>query len=322
MDAAPGPTSTLSWATLAAFAGIYLIWGTTYLAIALTIDTLPPFVSGAIRFLLAGALMYAWLRMHSKTPFVGVNLPMAALCGVLLSGIGNGFVIWAQQGIPSGIAALLVTSVPVIVVVLDWAFFSRRAPSRQASFGVAIGLLGVISIVTHTRSLSGEASVLHVVAMVAATCAWALGTLLQKRAATAHTVLSFTCAQMLCGGLFQLVLASLDGEWGDFDPARVSVTSWAALAYLIVFGSIVAFNCYLWLLTHVPPQKVTTYALVNPVVALLLGALVLDERLTPFAVAASGLVLLGVALVLFQNLSWPRSWQRQREDKPARSWEG
>ena len=288
-------------AMLGAFAGIYLIWGTTYLAIALAIQTLPPFISGAGRFLIAGALMYVWLRWRSPRPFEQVNLAQAALCGVLLSGIGNGLVIWAQQGIPSGIAALIVTSVPVGVLVLDWAFFSKRAPRSQALHGTAIAVAGVVTIVAHTRSLSGAAQPLYLVAMLAATVGWAFGTLLQKRAARPGAVLGFTCAQMLFGGLFQLTMSFVDREWPGFAWREVSATSLFALLYLVVFGSIIALNCYLWLLTRVSAQKVTTYALVNPVVALILGALVLNERITALAVAAAALVLVGVALVLFQD---------------------
>jgi len=287
---------------LAAFAGIYLIWGTTYLAIAISIQTVPPFIGGSARFLLAGLLMWAWLRLRSPRPFAGLNWPMAALCGVLLSGIGNGFVIWAQQGIPSGVAALIVAAMPVLVLVLDWAFFSRQAPRGQAVIGVAIAIAGVTLIVLHTRSLSLSAQPMHLLAMLAAVTGWSLGTLQQKKAATAQTVLSFTCAQMIAGGLFQFVLSFLDREWDHFDPGAVSLASLLALVYLVVFGSMVALNCYLWLLTRVSAQKVTTYALVNPVVALILGALILNERVSGLAVLAAVLVLAGVTLVLFQDV--------------------
>ena len=301
---------------LAAFAGIYVIWGTTYLAIALAIRTIPPFVSGGLRFLLAGALMYGWLRLRAPKPFANVNLGMSALCGVLLSGIGNGFVIWAQQGIPSGIAALIVAAVPVMVLILDWALFSRRAPTRQALFGTAIAIAGVVTIVAHTRSLSGNAQPLYLLAMLCATVGWSFGTLLQKRSARPGTVLSFTCAQMLAGGAFQLLMATFTGEWSQFDPGRVSLESMLAVSYLIVFGSIIALNSYLWLLTRVSAPKVTTYALVNPVVALILGSLVLQERITPLAVTAALLVLLGVALVLFQDLA-PLKMLRSRRARLA-----
>lgn len=294
-------SSSQSLGIVAAFAGIYLIWGTTYLAIAISIRTLPPFISGAMRFLVAGMLMYAWLRWRSPQPFARVNLAAAALCGVLLAGIGNGLVIWAQQGIPSGIAALIVTSVPVTVLVLDWLFFSRRAPTAQGIIGTAIAVAGVVTIVVHTRSLAGSAQPLYLLAMIAAVVGWSVGTLWQKRSATKDGVLNFTAAQMLFGGLFQLMLSFADAEWSQFDVTAVSLPSWLALAYLILFGSIVGLNSYLWLLTRVPAPKVTTYALVNPVVALLLGALVLDEKITALIVASTVLVLIGVALVLFQE---------------------
>jgi drug/metabolite transporter (DMT)-like permease len=285
----------------AAFAGLYVIWGTTYLAIAIVIQTIPPFISGAFRFFVAAALMYAWLRLRNPRPFAGLNLWLTATCGVLLSGMGNGLVVWAQQGIPSGIAALIVTSVPVLVLVLDWAFFSRKAPSGRALLGVAVAVTGVVTIVSHTRTLSGNAQPLYLLSMFAATLAWSFGTLLQKRVATRDNVLSFTCAQMFFGGVFQLAMSVVDGEWSGFELASISLSAMIGVVYLIVFGSLIAVNCYLWLLTRVSAQKVTTYALVNPVVALLLGALVLDEKITPLAALAAVLVLGGVALVLFQD---------------------
>lgn len=301
---------------LAAFAGIYVIWGTTYLAIAITLQTLPPFVSGALRFLIAGALMYAWLRWRRPRPLAGVNVSAAAWTGVLLSGIGNGFVIWSQQGIPSGIAALIVTAVPVVVLVLDWSFFSRRAPKAMALAGTAIAIAGVATIVMHTRSLSGDVHLLHLIALLAAICGWSLGTLVQKQHANMSNVLSFTCAQMLFGGLFQFCLSLLDSEWAEVNWSAVSWSSVAALGYLIVFGSLIGLNCYLWLLTRVSAQKVTTYALVNPVVALLLGAIVLGERITPFTVTAAILVLSGVALVLFQD--WQLGFRGRRAARTPR----
>ena len=305
MDQAVHPISTsarVSLAVLAAFAGIYIIWGTTYLAIAFAIKSMPPFISGVARFGVAGLLMYGWLRARNPRPFAGVNIPMAALAGVLLSGIGNGFVLFAQQGIPSGIAALIVAAVPVLVLIFDWAFFSRRAPTKQALLGTAVAIAGVVTIVMHTRSLSGNAHPLYLLAMVVATTGWSLGTLVQKRSANPGNVLSFTCVQMLFGAAFQLLMSIVTGEWARFDPGAISLPGVLAIAYLVVFGSIVGLNCYLWLLTRVPAPKVATYALVNPVVAMILGAIVLGERVTPLAIVAALLVLLGVALIVFQDL--------------------
>jgi drug/metabolite transporter (DMT)-like permease len=305
MDQAVTPVGSgarLSLGVLAAFAGIYIIWGTTYLAIAFAVHTMPPFISGVARFSLAGLLMYAWLRARNPHPFAGVNVPMMALTGVLLSGIGNGFVLWAQQGIPSGIAALIVASVPVLVLIFDWAFFSKRAPTRQALFGIAVAIAGVATIVMHTRTLSGNAQPMYVLAMLVATTGWSIGTLVQKRAATQATVLSFTCGQMLFGAAAQLLFSLVTGEWSRFDPAAISWQGAVAIAYLVVFGSIIGLNCYLWLLTRVAAPKVSTYALVNPVVALVLGAAVLGERVTLLAMVAAALVLVGVALIVFQDL--------------------
>jgi drug/metabolite transporter (DMT)-like permease len=316
MTSSASTATRLTAGMIAAFAAIYFFWGTTYLGIALAIRTIPPFIAGGMRFVIAGLLMYAWLRWRNPRPFADVNLPVAAFAGVLLSGVGNGLVTWAQQGIPSGIAALIVTAVPAIVLLLDWAFFSKRPPSRPALIGTAIAFTGVVVIVTHTRSLSGEAHPLYLAALIVSTIGWSFGTLIQKRAAKPETVLSFTCAQMIFGGLFQLLLSVPDGEWADFQVTAVTWTSVLALGYLIVFGSIVGLNCYLWLLTRVSASKAATYALVNPVVALLLGALVLNERLTALALIAAGLVLVGVALVLFQDVSWLKNLFRREAAQP------
>ena len=135
MSSRPGTT-----AIALAFAGIYLIWGTTFLGIALAIRTIPPFVSGAVRFIVASALVYVWLRRRERHPFAGLNIGGTLLCGVMLSGVGNGFVIWAQLGLPSGITALFICSLPVMVLLLDWAFFSRRAPTPRGVLGVVISV--------------------------------------------------------------------------------------------------------------------------------------------------------------------------------------
>jgi len=310
MATSSNPSST-PLGILAAFAGIYIVWGTTYLAIAVAIQTVPPFISGAARFIIAAALMYVWLRSRNSRPLAGVNVLLATFCGVLLSGIGNGLVVWAQQGIPSGIAALIVAAVPVVVLIIDWASFSKRPPRKRALIGIAIALVGVATIVLHTRTLAGNAQPLHLLALIAAVIGWSFGTLLQKRGASAQTVLSFTCVQMFAGGLFQLAMSVVDGEWQHFDPRGISLVSGLAIAHLILFGSLIGLNCYLWLLTRVSAQKVTTYALVNPVVALILGALLLGERVTPLAALSAALVLLGVGLVLFQQLD-VRAWWRAR----------
>jgi drug/metabolite transporter (DMT)-like permease len=287
-------------AILLAFAGIYIIWGTTFVGIAFAIRTIPPFFSGALRFFIAGALMYAWLRLHERRPFAGIDVGGSLVCGVLLSGIGNGFVIWAQQGLPSGIAALFVGALPVLILLFDWLFFSHRAPSPRGLLGVTIGLAGVIVLTLHTHTLSGQVRPVHILAVMLAELGWALGSLLQRRYVQPGRLGNYTCLQMLAGGGFQLLMGCLDREWIGFSPAQVSWQSLLAVGYLVIFGSIIAVNCYSYLLAHVSAQKVSTYALVNPVIALSLGAIVLHERITPVAIVCAVLVVVGVALVL-----WP-----------------
>lgn len=284
-----------------AFAVIYLVWGTTYLGIAYSLQSLPPFLSGAIRFLSAGALIGLWVLLRAPERFRDVPLLTACGAGVLLSGIGNGLVIFAQQAVPSGVAALVVSSIPGLVLLFDALFFTRVRPATLRIFGVLIAIGGVALLSADVGRLSGTAEPLHVLALLAAATGWSFGTLVQQAAVTSRTILPFTAVQMIAGGAFQLSAAALTGEWQEFDPAAVTATSWLALGYLVIFGSILAFNCYLWLLTKVSAPAVTTYALVNPVIALVLGAMWLDERITLPATLAASLVLSGVALVLFHG---------------------
>lgn len=298
-------TAQVSFAKIvAAFAVIYIVWGTTYLAIALSIQTLPPFTSGTVRFLIAAALMYGWLKVRETRPFAGVDLKRAALCGVLLTGFGNGLVVWAQQGVPSGIAALIVAAIPIFVLLIECCFFGAALPRARVALGMLVALSGVVFIVTHTHALSGAVRPMYIVAILAAVVSWSLGTVFQRQAKVASDrVLAFTCAQIFFGGLLQLSLAVVDREWNVLNVAQVSLTSGFALLYLIVFGSIVALSCYSWLLTQIPAQKVATYALVNPVVALLLGSLVLGEKITALTILAALSVLFGIGLVLFPGVS-------------------
>jgi drug/metabolite transporter (DMT)-like permease len=276
-----------------AFAAIYLIWGTTFLGIALVLRSFPPFVGASLRFLCAGVLLLIVLRLRGPQPLAGIPIARMALCGVLLVSGGNGLVVWAQQGVPSGIAALVIAATPVAVLVLQRAFFGHRMPEWRTVLGIAVAFTGVLLVVSQIGRLSGTVRPLHVASLLCAVLSWSLGTLLY-RGVPQERVLSGAAVQMLA------LMAAGAGEWREVHLTQVSAVSLAALAYLIVFGSIVAQGCYLWLLGHVAPQKVTTYALVNPVVAMALGAAVLGERLNALAGLAVLLVLAGVALVL-----WP-----------------
>jgi drug/metabolite transporter (DMT)-like permease len=302
LDTGVAPNRPPGMPVALAFAGIYLIWGTTYLAIAVSIQTLPPFTSGAVRFLTAAALMYGWLRWQKRTPFIGIDWRRAALCGVLLTGFGNGLVVWAQQGVPSGIAALLVAAIPIFILAVECMFFGGRLPAPRAGLGMLIASVGVVIIVVQTSTLTGNAQPIYIAAILLAVLCWSFGTLFQRQAnIAADRVIAFTCAQIFFGALAQLTLALANREWQLLEPAQISTASVFALLYLVVFGSIVALSCYSWLLTQVAPQKVATYALVNPVVALLLGAAVLHESVTAGTLVAALAVLIGIGLVLFPN---------------------
>jgi len=304
--------NSLQFKIVLAFAAIYVIWGTTYLAIALSIQTLPPFASGGIRFVIAALLVFAGLRARHSRPFEGIDMKRAAISGATLTGLGNGLVIWAQQGLPSGIAALIVAVIPIIVLLVEILFFSGKLPTARAALGMSVALLGVITIVIHTHDLSGSAQPIYVAAILCAVVSWSFGTVFQRRACVpSQRIMAFTCAQMFFGGLLQLSLATISGEWRHFNLAMISFTSIGALLYLVVFGSIIALSSYTWLLTKMPAQKVATYALVNPVVALVLGAFVLNEKITVTAVLAALGVLIGIALVLFPSggLKW-KLWRQ------------
>lgn len=293
-------TSRPDWRIGLAFATVYVVWGTTYFAIAIALKTLPPFASGAIRFLLAAVLMYAVLRWRNPRPLADVPWRAAILAGILLTGIGNGFVLWGQQTVPSGIAALLVAALPLWILLFDSIGFARRRPQTKDLLGSAIGLGGVTLIVAQTRSFDAAGSFFPTLMILLAEIAWAIGTLVQRGSVKPGQLGAFACAQMLIGALFQALCALGLGEWAQVEWRDFTSSTVLAIVYLAVFGSVVAFSAYLWLITRAPIQAVATYSLVNPVIALGLGALLLGEPIGVSALAACALVLAGVALVLYR----------------------
>src|SRR5688500_10511458 len=209
---APMSTATLKARITLAYGCIYLVWGTTYLGIAVAIQTLPPFTSGGVRFLFAAALMFAWLALRDPTQLRGLPWRHALLSGVLLGGAGNGFVVWAQQELPSGMAALIVAAIPVEVLLLNWAFFERRRPTRRALVGTRQGI-------------GGDSPPIYLVVILLGGIAGSIGTRQQKRATRPAQLLGVASVQMLAGGLFQGSMALATREWIGFDPSQVSVAS-------------------------------------------------------------------------------------------------
>jgi drug/metabolite transporter (DMT)-like permease len=273
---------------------VYVIWGSTYLAIRVMVETVPPLLGAGTRFAVAGAAMVAVLSTRRTVRLTRAQLLSALLIGILLPG-ANAVVTVAEQEVPSGLAALLIASIPL------WVLLMRRAagePVSRAGVGaVLVGFAGV-ALLLRPGEQSGDATVLGLAACVIAAVMWASGSFASPRISLPPDPLVSTGWQMLLGGLVCVVAGLVAGEAGDVDPAAFSTRSVVALAYLVVFGSWVAFTTYAWLLQNAPISKVATYAYVNPVVAIVLGWLILDEVITPVTLVGAAIIVVSVALVV------------------------
>jgi drug/metabolite transporter (DMT)-like permease len=280
---------------------VYVVWGSTYLAIAYVVETLPPLLSAAVRFLAAGGLLIAFLlaqdRWRGRRDPAAARLPRPRLVewrtavivgGLLLLG-GNGMVMLAERTVPSGIAAVLIATVPIWMSVFD-ALLTRRAPGPLAVGGLGVGLLGVAILLLPSAGLDAL-DPFGIGLLVVAAVAWAAGSLYARRGPLPANALLGTGMEQLAGGLALAAAGLLIGELGRTDLSAVSVQSLIGLGYLIVFGSLLAFTAYVWLLNHVPVTTVATYAYVNPVVAVALGLLVRGESLTPRTLLAVALII-------------------------------
>jgi drug/metabolite transporter (DMT)-like permease len=279
------------------------VWGSTYLAIAIAVQTLPPLLSAGLRHLLAGLLLGLWLvARHRRETFRidRAQLGGAALVGVLLLAGGNGLVVLAERTVPSGLTALIVASVPLWIVLIRLVAGDRIALSLIG--GVLVGFAGVAFLVV-PRGASGEVDPIGLFMVVGASFSWALGTFASPRLRMPRDPLASTTVQVLAGGALQVCVAIAIGEPGRADPSRFSTESLLAIAYLVVFGSLVAFSAYTWLLQHAPVSVVATYAYVNPVVAVLLGAVLLSEVVTPSMLIGAAIILAAVAFIVSRSVS-------------------
>ena len=281
----------------AAFAAVYLIWGSTYLAIRYAIQTIPPLVMASGRFLTGGAILYLWSRLN------GVSAPSlnrwksAFIAGVLLLTVGNGGVVLAEQTVPSGLTAVLVATVPLWVALLSWIRPGGRRPSPQVSIGIVLGLAGVATLIG-IDNLHGNA-VDHVGAaiLVFSSISWALGSLYNSHVKLSSSPLQGSGMQMIAGGTCLFIASIVSGEIFHFHPAAVSLRSLAALAYLAVFGAIVAFTAYSWLLKATTAARAATYAYVNPVVAVFLGWFIAAEPITVRTIVAMSIIVAAVIVI-------------------------
>ena len=288
---------------LLAFAAVYLIWGSTYLAIRWAIETMPPLLMAAARFLVAGALLYAWQLAKGVPIPTRAQWKAAAIGGAFLLVGGNGAVVIAQQWVPSGIAALVVASVPLWMVLMDWFFGSRVAPSVRAWAGLATGFVGVALLAGSPGvGAGGSEELIGALFLLVAAMSWAAGSIYTRYAQGLPEPLSLVSMQMLTGGTILLMLSLAFGDLARLDVASISMKSSLALMYLILFGALVGYGSYIWLLRVVTPARVATYAYVNPVVAMLLGWALADEPLTLRSLAAAAIIL--GAVVLITTESW------------------
>ena len=280
------------WTALSA---VYLIWGSTYLAIRFTVETMPPFSSAALRFVISGGLLYSWRRLAGDPRPNRQQWHNAAIIGIFLLVGGNGGVVWASQFIPSSLAALLVATVPLWMILFD-ALRHGEKPRRVALMGILIGFCGAALLVGWSAHQASAEHLQGAFAVLVASCLWAIGSIYGKTAEIPPSSLLTTGIEMLAGGIVLAILAIVFDELHAFHLESVSTKSVGALAYLTVIGP-VAFVAYAWLLRVAPIPLVATYSYVNPLVAIFLGYFLGNEILTPRILLAAGLIIGSVVLV-------------------------
>jgi drug/metabolite transporter (DMT)-like permease len=281
---------------------LYVVWGSTYLGIAVAVETIPPFLMAATRFLLAGAVLLGWSVARDRRSFKAPTLRQwrdSAIVGALLLGGGMGMVAYGEQTVPSGITALLIAMMPVWVAILGRVFLDERLP-RLAVLGIVLGFFGV-AVLIGPSALGGSGAMepLALAAIICSPIAWSGGSLFASHRATLpKQPLVATAAQMISGGLVLTGMSIVSGELADIHVEAFSFESWAALAYLTVIGSLLAFTVYGWLLRVAPLPLIATYAYVNPVVAVVLGAVVLSEAIELRTLVAGAVIVVAVAVIV------------------------
>ncbi len=297
------------------FLCIYVVWGSTYLAISWGVASIPPFLLGAVRFVIAGGLLFLWARVRGAPLPTKAEWRSAAIVGALLLLVGNGAVVWASKRVESGVVSLLVATVPLWVVVCE-AFRGKR-PGLSQLAGVFIGLVGVGLLVLPSGAEVKRSAVDPLGALVLSigSLAWTVGSLYSRTAVFARPASMASGMQMISGGAMMFIVSMFAGELSQLSASHISLSSVLSLLYLIVFGSLIAFSTYMWLLTVASPAAVGTYAYVNPLVAVLLGVVLGGERLPTQAFAAMLVIVGGVAMVSLG----PQLRQAVRNNRNGRS---
>lgn len=283
---------------VAAFASVYLIWGSTYLAIRFAIETMPPHLMAAMRFLVAGAILYVWARWRGAPRPTLANWRAAAVVGGFLLLGGNGAVVWAETRVPSGLTALLVAMVPIWMLVLEMLpRLGGRKPRASVVAGIVLGLVGLVVLVAPGK-LAGRVDPLGAGVLLLGCLSWAFGSLYSRGAALPKSGFLAAAMEMMAGGVLLLLFGLATGQAGQVAVSAISARSLFALAYLIVFGSLIGFTAYIWLLGATTSARVSTYAYVNPVVAVLLGWAFAGEPMSLRTLIAAVVIIGAVALII------------------------
>jgi drug/metabolite transporter (DMT)-like permease len=282
---------------IAAFAAVYVVWGSTYLFIRFAVETLPPFVMAGARFAVAGAILYIWARLRGAPAPTRVETRAAAIAGLFLLLGGNGAVVWAEQRVPSSVTALLVATVPLWMVLLDWLRPGGVRPRAGVFAGLALGLVGLALLVGRSAFGGEGADPIGAAVLVVGSILWATGSLYVGRNPRPPSALITNAVQMLAGGAALLAVGTIAGEFGRLDLAAASARSLLSLLYLVIAGSLIGFTAYTYLLQVSTPAKVSTYAYVNPVVAVFLGWAFAGEEINARMLIAAAVILAGVAII-------------------------
>jgi len=278
---------------------IYIVWGSTYLAIAFAVESIPPFLAIGTRFLTAGVVLYAFMRLKGIERPPRERLINGGIIGFLTLGVGTGLVAWAEQYIDSGFVALLITALPLWFVLLDWFMLKGGAPNRQVIVGLILGFVG-IAVLTGPELSSGiqDSSSLAIILVLVGTLSWSVGSLRSKMIPMPENLFMSSAVQMAFGGLMVTLIGLALGEGSDFSWSLMTERSLWAWVYLVVFGSFGAFSAYVWLLGNAPPKQISSYAFVNPVVAVFLGWWLADELVNARILTACVIMVSAVALIV------------------------
>jgi drug/metabolite transporter (DMT)-like permease len=287
-----------AWKTLLAFAIIYFVWGSTYLAIRVGVSEVPPFLLAAMRFLVAGLVLYGWMIAQGEPSPTARQWTSVSFLAILIFVIDYGLVFWSEQRVASGIAAVMMATIPAFMALSEIIFLRTQKLTVRLALALLIGIGGVEVLMSRSLNL-GDAPIDRVgaVALIIASMSWSVASVLTRKLPLPPSKVMSSGAQMLAGGVFLALTAAALGEFRNFHPSAVSRGAWLSLFYLIVAGSIIGFTAYVWLLHHESPTKVGTYAYVNPVVAVLVGYFLGGEALGLRTILGTLLVLISVVVI-------------------------